>query len=110
MNIALYAHGGSGNHGCEALVRSTIKALGTNGNLFTVFSERPKEDRAYHLDQLATVKPTSNPLPTGFRRLLYNLRMKWSPDDRVYYKTIYRSFPERIGNCDIALAIGGDNF
>ncbi len=110
MNIALYAHGGSGNHGCEALVRSTIKALGINGNQFTVFSEHPKEDLAYHLDQLSTVKPTSNPLPTGFRRLLYNLRMKWSPDDRIYYKTIYRSFPKRIGNCDIALAIGGDNY
>ena len=25
--IFLYAHGGSGNHGCEAIVRSTIKIL-----------------------------------------------------------------------------------
>ena len=89
MNIALYAHGGSGNHGCEALVRSTIKALGTNGNQFTVFSEHPKEDLAYHLDQLSTVKPTSNPLPTGFRRLLYNLRMKWSPD-RTHWQLRHR--------------------
>ena len=46
MNIALYAHGGSGNHGCEALVRSTILAIGTEGNQYTVFSERPQDDNA----------------------------------------------------------------
>ena len=28
MNTILYAHTGSGNHGCEALVRSTAKMLG----------------------------------------------------------------------------------
>lgn len=27
MNISLYAHGGSANHGCEALARSTIQSL-----------------------------------------------------------------------------------
>ena len=26
-NIYLYAHGGSGNHGCEAIVRSTLDLL-----------------------------------------------------------------------------------
>ncbi len=110
MNIALYAHGGSGNHGCEALVRSTIKAIGTKDHHFTVFSERPADDRKYHLDDLATIKPTTEPLPSGIKRLVYNLRMKLTHDDRLYYKTVYRSFPERIGDCDIALAIGGDNY
>ena len=27
MKIYMYAHGGSGNHGCEAIVRSTSKIL-----------------------------------------------------------------------------------
>ena len=110
MNIALYAHGGSGNHGCEALVRSTIQAIGTEGYQFTVFSERPQDDKQYHLDQLATILPSMSPLPTGIRRWLYNLRMKLQKDDRLYYREVYRDFPTRIGQCDVALAIGGDNY
>lgn len=110
MNIVLYAHGGSGNHGCEALVRSTIQALGTEGNQFTVFSERPQDDKHYHLDQLATILPSMSPLPTGLRRWVYHLRMKLRKDDRLYYREVYRDFPQRIGQCDIALAIGGDNY
>lgn len=110
MNIALYAHGGSGNHGCEALVRSTILAIGTEGNQYTVFSERPQDDKQYHLNQLATIQPSKSPLPTGIRRWLYNLRMKLQKDDRLYYREVYRYFPTRIGQCDVALAIGGDNY
>ncbi len=110
MNIALYAHGGSGNHGCEALVRSTLHSIGSAGNHFTVISERPQDDKRYHLDELAVIKPSMSPLPTGFRRLFYNIRMKMSNDDRVYYREVYRDFPERIGRCDVALAIGGDNY
>ena len=110
MNIALYAHGGSGNHGCEALVRSTIKAIGTEGHHFTVVSERPAEDKKYHLDALADIKPSMTPLPTGLRRLVYNVRMKCHHDDRLYYKEVYRHFAQSLGHCDIALAIGGDNY
>ena len=110
MNIALYAHGGSGNHGCEALVRSTIQAIGIGNNQFTVFSERPQDDRQYHLHQLATIKPSMSPLPVGLRRWFYNLRMKFFKDDRLYYREVYRDFPARMAGCDIALAIGGDNY
>lgn len=27
MKLILYSHGGSGNHGCEAIVRGTCKSL-----------------------------------------------------------------------------------
>ena len=53
MKIGLYAHGGSGNHGCEAIVRSTLKLLG--GNEYTIFSERPDDDIYYGLDKFARV-------------------------------------------------------
>ena len=29
MKLLLYPHGGSGNHGCEAIVRSTLKMIPT---------------------------------------------------------------------------------
>ena len=35
MKTNLYAHTGSGNHGCEALVRSTAKLLDRMPTLFS---------------------------------------------------------------------------
>ena len=53
MNFYLYAHGGSRNHGCEAIVRSTT-------SLFQqvpckLFSFKPHEDTLYHLNSLCQV-------------------------------------------------------
>ncbi len=45
----LYAHGGSGNHGCEALMRTTsdfLKTIGFDG--ITVISRSPDEDKKYY--------------------------------------------------------------
>lgn len=41
MKLLLYPHGGSGNHGCEAIVRSTLKMIPTA----TLFSSNPDEDK-----------------------------------------------------------------
>ena len=46
----LYSHGGSGNHGCEAIVRSTIKVL--NENSVNVFSHNVDQDVKYGIDDI----------------------------------------------------------
>ena len=51
--IFLYAHGGSGNHGCEAIVRSTINLLGQED--VTLISSRPEEDTYYGIDKLCNI-------------------------------------------------------
>ena len=51
--IYLYAHGGSGNHGCEAIVRATAQML--PGEDFCLISSRPAEDRFYGLDSLCKI-------------------------------------------------------
>lgn len=109
MNIVLYGHGGSRNHGCEAIVRSTILLLGKEHH-YTLLSERPEEDAEYGLDSIATIIPSRNSLPVGVRRLLYLIEMKICRSERVYYRRIYQSFIKRIGPCDLAVAIGGDNY
>lgn len=50
--IRLYYHGGSANHGCEAIVRSTAKILGVEP---TLFSASPDEELQYHVEQTAEV-------------------------------------------------------
>jgi len=109
MNIVLYGHGGSRNHGCEAIVRSTIMLLGEQHN-YILLSERPEEDIEYGLDSIATIIPSRNPLPRGILGWLYRIEMKIFRSEKIYYRNIYKSIIKRIGPCDIAIAIGGDNY
>lgn len=109
MNISLYAHGGSANHGCEALARSTIQSL-EKGNKFTLLSECPEEDLKYGLNEIARIEFSRDPLPEGLQGLVYKLKMKFMHDERIYYKTIYRNAIRKSGNTDLAIAIGGDNY
>lgn len=108
MKIGLYAHGGSGNHGCEALVRSTMQLLGEHN--YTIFSERPDEDFFYHLNEEANVLPSQTDMPKGMAYLRYVVEMHLRKDDILYFKQVYRHFGQRVRNLDIALAIGGDNY
>ena len=47
--ILMYAHAGSGNHGCEAIVRSVCDILGQE-NKVAVISHDVQEDKKYGLD------------------------------------------------------------
>ena len=108
MRIGLYAHGGSGNHGCEALVRSTVQIIGRHD--YSLLSERPDEDFRYGLNLLTTIIPSREGLPKGLGYLIYAAEMKLRRDDSVYWRWLYRDLNRRIGGLDLALAIGGDNY
>ena len=47
MKILLYGNGSSGNHGCEAIVRGTVKTLNDINNTFIVASENKKDDEEF---------------------------------------------------------------
>jgi len=108
MRIGLYAHGGSGNHGCEALVRSSMKLLGDHD--YTLLSERPEEDVYYGLDKQLQILPTQKKLPSGLGYLAYSAEMRLRREDSVYWRWRYRDFGDKIEELDLALAIGGDNY
>ena len=110
MKIALYAHGGSANHGCEALVRSTIQVLGQDAHHYCVLSEKPAEDLQYGLDGFADIYPTQTPVPSkGLNSLLFKVRTKLG-GDRVYYQYLYKNLINPCRDTNLALAIGGDNY
>ena len=48
-----YFHAGSGNHGCEAIVRSTVSLL---ENRPVLISAAPEQDFRYSVDELVTVQ------------------------------------------------------
>ena len=54
MKIIMYGNGGSGNHGCEAIVRGTIQLLGEHS--YCILSENCKEDSQYALARIAALR------------------------------------------------------
>lgn len=105
MRYTLFAHGGSGNHGCEAIVRSVVRVLNL-GQEEELLSDVPEEDACYGLDGLLSVNASRSYVTQG---LIYKLLAKMSGNpDRYYYRRLYRS----LGTKPItwALSIGGDNY
>lgn len=110
--IYMYAHGGSGNHGCEAIVRSTVGMLKDKLNKeMVLISAKPQEDKKYGIDKLCNIlldkEPYSkNSLAFLKAYLTLKLTKDYIPMDKMEYKTTF----DNIDNGDIALSIGGDNY
>lgn len=109
-NVFLYAHGGSGNHGCEAIIRSTVDILSAKRP--TLISGNPEEDRKYGLDELCTlVKDRSarlNRRSFGFVKAYTALKLRgdYIPMDKLWYEVAFSG----VRKGDIALSVGGDNY
>ena len=110
--IYMYAHGGSGNHGCEAIVRSTVKILEEMGyDTPILISANPVEDSKYGLEQICKIIKDKQPysrISFDFMKAYYTLKVKkdFVPMDELsYMKTL-----SQIKAGDIVLSIGGDNY
>lgn len=105
--ILLYPHGGSGNHGCEAIVRSTMLLLRPEQGV--LFSSACGEDRRYGLEQVVRVLPEQRPIrrcSAGYagawlRRHVLGVRDAF---DRLAFGGIVKE------GADVALCSGGDNY
>lgn len=108
--VFLYAHGGSGNHGCEAIVRSTADLLNNPG--LTLISSNPEEDLRYGVGEICTIikdrNGKLNKKSIGFLKAYAALKVKkdYIPMDKLWYEDGFR----HIRKGDIALSIGGDNY
>ena len=108
----LYAHDGSGNHGCEALVRSTCELLGTGKDNVILMSTRPDEDKKYGLSNVCTIlnktdkRPLNRTTP-AFIKAYYNLKIKHNYTPIEFYESRVADFVKK---GDIALSIGGDTY
>ena len=105
--VFLYNHGGSENHGCEALVRTVCELFKEEDII--LYSEMPQQDLHYGIQQFADVKSAKNAyskLSPSFIKAYYSLKKKndyFSIDILPYRKTI-KEF--RTG--DIEISVGGD--
>jgi Uncharacterized conserved protein len=103
--IAFYAHGGSKNHGCEAIVRATSKIISIRP---TVYSFQKKEDDAYGLNEVAELKRVLGTKRYSIARIYYRIKRIITSDVRdlfrYQYKYLLKEHPQ------IACSVGGDNY
>ena len=110
--IYLYAHGGSGNHGCEAIVRSTIDLIkDLPVEKIILISSKPDEDKFYGIDQLCELRKDVQPyskFSLEFLKAYAALKIKnnYIPLDKMGYRQAIADMKPG----DIALSIGGDNY
>ena len=106
MNVILYGHGGSGNHGCEAIVRSTKKIINHN---IILYSNRSFEDKKYLLDSICTVKDASRILVRLSPQHLFFRLLRVLKKEKSYYFRYANKYLLNEKNA-IFLSIGGDNY
>ena len=112
MKFFLYGHNGSGNHGCEAIVRSTYKILNKNNlNEFTLATNGKKEDENYGLNNIINLKEEKN----NVSKINYNyikayLSLKLFKNELLSEELVYKKTFENVDKDTIALSIGGDNY
>ncbi len=107
--LKLYGHGGSGNHGCEAIVRSTVGILGGEIELL---SQHPEQDLRYGIDQVCRVtEDTDTPLKRGsLNWFLSSLETKLTGKYDRYFRYTKEKLMSRAARGDVFLSIGGDNY
>ena len=106
--IFLYNHGGSANHGCEALVRSVCTLLHQE-NKIKLLSEAPQQDFHYGLQEVADIQPgmqAYSKFNIDFWKAYFDLKKKedyFSMDILPYKKSI-----RNLKRGDVEISVGGD--
>lgn len=105
--LVMYLHGGSGNHGCEAIVNSTCHMLEDIPKLLVTNSE--KEDRTYSLEPLCDILEEKKIEEHFFAHVIYYVWRALFRDPESFMR--YR-FKEVLGKkkAPLYLSIGGDMY
>ena len=104
----IYNHGGSANHGCEALVRTVLNLFQDQGRI-TLLSESPQQDLRYGIDRLAALEPAAiawSKASLSFWDAYLTLKTK-----KDYFKMDvmpYRKPIRRLTSSMVELSVGGD--
>ena len=105
----LYIHAGSDNHGCEAIVRTTVKML---EEPITLFSRNPELDKKYGLERICNlVFDEKKDIDKGsVIWLSAKLQIKLLKRIDILIRNQYSKLFSDVKREDIYFSIGGDNY
>lgn len=108
MNVKLFFHGGSRNHGCEAIVRCTVNLLACSMQLYSM---NYKQDFFYELNKVVEInrdyaikKYSIIHIMLYLFRVLKLYQIDWC--DRYFLRKLLFTVQTE----DICFSIGGDNY
>ena len=112
MRVLLYDHSGCLNHGCEALVRTTVNITekAFPGSEFGLCSYSPKEDIILSDIPRLTVKGVKAQPLSPIAKYINAFNVKLLHSYQYYYKAAYADTVEFAKDYDLCLIIGGDTF
>lgn len=112
MNIMMFAHGGSLNRGCEAIVRSTAKMVKDRwrGSKIYLASDQPESDQS-----IMTLDGIYNGKAEALKKysldwLISSCQVKLLGDETYALGKINKNVIKYIKQMDVCLSIGGDNY
>lgn len=105
----MYMHGGSENHGCEAIIRSSAKIL---NDFPVVYSSNLNQDKKYGLDKMCILREDSiSQLNRGSKEwFMSSLQTKLTGKINLAIKYRHKEFYNQVSKGDVFLSVGGDNY
>lgn len=104
--VVLYAHAGSGNHGCEALANTICKLVNRPVRLVT---NSVTEDEKYSLKGLCEIVPEQNIAVHKAAHILYYGWRMVTKDRESFQRYRFRNVLGK-NSCKWNISIGGDNY
>ena len=112
MKILMFFHGGSGNRGCEAIVRSGVAMLKKEnpGCMVDLASWKPETDKIIPLLDNILLDENKNFKNYSLAGLISAIRIKFLNDESMAFRKRHEDIIKRIPDYDLFLSIGGDNY
>ena len=113
MEFIMFPHAGCYNHGCEAIIRSTVSMLNKTKQDIYLHSSEPHNDEMYGLGDICTIVPNVSHYISinGLTYKMFAVKEKLFKKNRDMEEICFRYRGLLKGKTNpIAMSIGGDNY
>ncbi|MGG0722224.1 polysaccharide pyruvyl transferase family protein [Bacillus mycoides] len=112
MKFMMFAHGGSLNRGCEAIVRASTNIIKEkiDGAKVCLASDRPETDKVINKLDYIYDGSSRSLKKYSYDWLLSSVKVKLFNDESYALGKIHHNIIKHIKGSDVCLSIGGDNY